>query len=84
MIVSSEVINRQDAPPSNEPNHRSADPRLGRRVFGPVLECQVSREVGDAQLLGYRTTHSGMTLGVGVHHVVEATDDHRIESAMQW
>jgi alpha,alpha-trehalose phosphorylase len=83
VVVSSEVINRQDARPSNEANNqRSADPRLGRRVAGRVLECQVSREAGDALLLGYRTTHSGMTLGLGVHHIVEATDDHRVEAAI--
>ncbi|WP_043604861.1 glycosyl hydrolase family 65 protein [Cellulomonas carbonis] len=48
-----------------------ADPRRGERLAHRVLEPVEHRRAGDRAVLAYRCATSGMTLGVGVHHLVE-------------
>ena len=77
VAISSRVQNRQDElgrpmrPPSDE------DPRLAK-VFGHrVLNNRARVQDGLRMLLGYLTTNSGMTLGVGVDHVIETASPSR-------
>jgi len=78
VVISSQLANRQDAA---MPDERSGefDPRLrklGRRVLDNVLH-QVD---GERLLFGYRTAHSGMTLGCGVEHVLDTACDFEMVS----
>ena len=73
VTVSSLVVNRQDARLLAEfPESGARDPRLATVLPDRVLNAQISELAGRRILLGYRTTNSGMTLGVGVDHVVES------------
>ncbi|MPZ72368.1 MAG: glycoside hydrolase family 65 protein [Nitriliruptorales bacterium] len=69
IVISSQVVNREDA---GAPDERPGefDPRV-RRIASRVLECVDHRVDGERILLGYRTATSGMTLGCGVDHVME-------------
>ena len=73
IVISSLVLNRQDAGQTDGlPEHRPGDPRLATVLPHRVLNVRAA-EVADRRiLLGYQTTGSGMTLGVGVDHVIDA------------
>jgi alpha,alpha-trehalose phosphorylase len=72
VAITAQVVNRQDAQPSDEPAAgRAVDPRLAPVLPRRVLNAQHRELVGQRLLLGYRTTNSGMTLGVGVDHVID-------------
>ena len=73
VVISSLVLNRQDAHLTDDlPEYRPGDPRLATVLPHRVLNVRAT-EVADCRiLLGYRTTNSGMTLGVGVDHVIDA------------
>jgi alpha,alpha-trehalose phosphorylase len=73
VVISSLVLNRQDAHLTGDlPEHRPGDPRLATVLPHRVLNVQAA-EVADQRILfGYQTTNSGMTLGVGVDHVIDA------------
>jgi alpha,alpha-trehalose phosphorylase len=80
VVLSSQVLNRQDARLEDErPGTRREDPRLARRFTQRVLNGQVVEHEDHRILLGYATAHSGMTLGIGVDHVVECADPHGVE-----
>jgi alpha,alpha-trehalose phosphorylase len=73
LAISCEVVNRQDAA------HRGApaggfDPRRATHLTHPVLHTEVARAEGNRILLGYSTAHSGMTLALGVEHVIESPE----------
>jgi len=69
VVISSQLVNRQDAGASAG-RAGGSDPRV-RTLDGRVLET-VSHHVEDQRLLfGYRTSRSGMTLGCGVDHVMD-------------
>lgn len=80
VVVSSQIINRQDN--SDEfgahrdgatPNPgEKADPRRTTAFSHRVLEPSGSWHSERRMLLGYRTATSGMTLAVGADHVVES------------
>ena len=73
VVISSLVLNRQDAHLSGDlPEHRPGDPRLATVLPHRVLNVRASELTGRRILLGYETTNSGMTLGVGVDHVIDA------------
>jgi alpha,alpha-trehalose phosphorylase len=73
IAISSQVINRQDVRPSDElPERRPSDPRVATALPQQVLNAQASELAGQRILLGYQTTNSRMTLGVGVDHVIDA------------
>ena len=72
VAISSMVLNRQDAHLSEGlPEARSGDPRLATPLPRRVLNAQVAELADRRLLLGYQTTSSKMTLGVGVDHVIE-------------
>ncbi len=84
VVVSSQLLNHQDRP-HQEPEHGRGltDPRLAKTFADRVLNLEhiEQGEQGEQDerrfLLGYRTTNSGMTLGVGLDHLVEVADHHR-------
>jgi alpha,alpha-trehalose phosphorylase len=83
VVVSSQVVNRQDTRPEDEPRERAAlDPRLAKVFDHQVLEPRVSEHEGHRVLLGYRTRNSGMTLGVGVDHAIETAAHHSMETVI--
>ena len=72
VVVSSLVLNRQDAHQAGDlPEHRPGDPRLATMLPHRVLNVRAAELAGQRILLGYQTTSSGMTLGIGVDHVIE-------------
>ena len=75
--VSSLLVNRQDT--TGDRRNGIEDPRMATVLAHRVLGCQVRRRTGLRMLLGYRTTNSGMTLGVGVDHVVQTDSPVRTE-----
>jgi alpha,alpha-trehalose phosphorylase len=73
VAISSQVVNRQDTRPSDElPEWRRHDPRMATVLPRRVLNARASELLGGRILLGYQTTNSRMTLGVGVDHVIDA------------
>jgi alpha,alpha-trehalose phosphorylase len=71
VVISSLVFNRQDAKASDLPEHRPVDPRLATVLPHPVLNVRAAELAEQRILFGYQTTSSGMTLGVGVDHVID-------------
>ncbi len=72
VVLSSQVINRQDARPIDEPrNGNSSDPRRARGFGFRVLNAREHVERDHRIITGYRTTNSRMSLGVGIDHVIE-------------
>ncbi len=70
VVISSQILNRQDGGDEYSPNAAPAgdDPRqahgLGRRVLIPKLHyCKAGR-----MMLGFQTAESKMTIGVGAQH----------------
>ncbi len=79
VVVSSQIVNRQDHRPEDEPRERAAlDPRLAKVFDHQVFQPRVREQDGQRLLLGYRTTNSGMKLGIGVDH--EITTDAQYET----
>jgi alpha,alpha-trehalose phosphorylase len=73
VVISSLVLNRQDARPTDDlPEYRPGDPRLATVLPHRVLNVRAAELTEQRILFGYRTTSSGMTLGVGVDHVIDA------------
>jgi len=71
VAISSMVLNRQDDRLSGRlPESRPVDPRLATVLPNRVLNAQLTELAGRRILLGYQTTSSKMTLGVGVDHVI--------------
>ncbi len=77
----SQVVNRQDARPEDELRSRALDPRLSRKFAHRVLNARVTEVEGNRILLGYRTTNSGMRLGMGVEHVLDTELEHEVEAS---
>jgi len=83
VVISSQVANRQDARLGEDPEPvRPDDPRLAKDFGRRVLNAEVLGGEAGRLLAGYRTTESGMTLGVGVDHVIETENPHRIERTL--
>ena len=76
MILSSQIVNREDAPPLDE-DSMHADPRV-RVLDGRVLTSEGRDADGERLLLAYRTRRSGMALGCGVDHVLDTTCDYQV------
>lgn len=80
VAISSLTINRQDTRPADEvPEERPADPRLSTVLPRRVLNAQHAEFAGERILLGYQTTNSRMTLGVGVDHLIETAAPYRVQ-----
>ncbi len=76
VILSSQIVNREDAPPLDE-DSMHADPRV-RVLDGRVLTSEGRDADGERLLLAYRTRRSGMALGCGVDHVLDTTCDYQV------
>jgi alpha,alpha-trehalose phosphorylase len=80
IVISSQLLNRQDARALDEPrNSAEGDPRRSRGFGHRVLNARDHRDEGHRVVTGYRTTNSGMTLGVGVDHLIETDNPWRVE-----
>ncbi|MGK0273983.1 MAG: alpha,alpha-trehalose phosphorylase [Ilumatobacter sp.] len=80
IVISSQLMNRQDGEDEyHVPNAAlgegdgTTDPRQASQFAERVLEPMLSEHDGDQTVLGYRCINSGMTLAVGMHHVVDTT-----------
>jgi alpha,alpha-trehalose phosphorylase len=82
LVLSSQLINRQDSTPAAEPEEGKADPRIAKQFGQRVLNGQVVQSEGNRHVIGYRTTNSGMTLGVGVDHVIETGNGHDVHTTV--
>ena len=72
IAISSLVVNRQDSRPADElTEDRPKDPRLATVMPRRVLNARFTERSGDRILLGYTTTNSRMSLGIGVDHVLD-------------
>ena len=72
IVISSQLLNRQDSKPTDEPgNGGEKDPRRARGFGFRVLHAQDHCEGEHRIITGYRTQNSRMTLGAGVDHVIE-------------
>ena len=80
VVVTSHLINRQDAPAGRRGGRE--DPRLSRAFSERVLDCEIVSQENQRMLVGYRTAHSAMTLGVGVDHVVETDSPCRTDASL--
>jgi alpha,alpha-trehalose phosphorylase len=78
VVITSRLLNRQDAAggPGVAP-----DPRTARPAARRVLVADVATARDGRLLAGYRTGYSGMTLGVGVEHVIETAAPHTLSSS---
>ena len=82
VVISSQLLNRQDASAVDEPKGNGNDPRRARAFRNRVLNA-VDHHVEELRLVtGYRTTNSRMTLGVGVDHVIET--DNAWDASVTW
>ena len=81
IVISSEVVNRQDTQ-SAEESPEAMDPRLAKTFSERVCNAVVVDQVGNRLLLGYRTTNSKMTLGLAIDHIIETENAHRSEIAV--
>ncbi|WP_217914846.1 glycoside hydrolase family 65 protein [Miltoncostaea marina] len=80
VVLRSQVLNLEDLS-VEEASERPPDPRAGRDLADRVLNPVVVAHEGGRILLGYRTTNSGMTLGVGVDHVISTANPHTTDVA---
>jgi alpha,alpha-trehalose phosphorylase len=71
VTICSQIVNREDLPAESE-WRKDADPRLGTELPERVLNAEIAEHERERLVLGYRTTRSGMTLGVGVDHVIDS------------
>ncbi|MGE5636745.1 MAG: sugar phosphate nucleotidyltransferase [Nocardioidaceae bacterium] len=83
VVICSQFANRQDARGGDGPREAGlGDPRLATSLRHRVLDPQVVEDEGGRMLVGYRTTNSGMTLGLGIEHVVETSSNHRTSTSL--
>ncbi len=83
IAISSMILNRQDVHLRHDPGlDQSSDPRRATLLGHRVLNAEVVSRQSNRMLLGYRTTNSQMTLGVGVDHVIEAPRDVELSVAL--
>ena len=80
VVLRSQVLNLEDLS-VEEASERPPDPRAGRDLTDRVLNPVVVAHDGQRILLGYRTTSSRMTLGVGVDHVISTANPHSTDVA---
>ena len=78
VVISSQVLNRQDTSPDDEFNG-AFDPRQARRFSQRVLQPVLVEHDGLRLSLGYQTTNSGMSLGLGVDHTVETANRYQTD-----
>ena len=78
VVISSQLLNRQDSRADDEPRGgNNGDPRRSRGFFDRVLNARQHHVEAHRIVTGYRTSHSRMTLGVGVDHIIETDNPWR-------
>lgn len=84
VVISSQVLNRQDSTALDERRVGADghDPRRARVFTDRVLQARTHVEDGLRLVTGYQTTNSGMTMSVGVDHVVECATP--VRTATTW
>ena len=84
VVISSQVLNRQDSAAIDERRIGSNghDPRRARVFTDRVLNARTHVEEGTRIVTGYQTTHSGMTMCVGVDHRVTSHDE--VNTTTSW
>ena len=83
VAICSLVLNRQDSHKGGgRPERRPGDPRLATVLPHRVLNASVTELAEQRIVLGYETTNSRMTLGVGVDHVIDAASPYRVEGRL--
>jgi alpha,alpha-trehalose phosphorylase len=84
VVISSQVLNRQDSVALDERHVGSNghDPRRARVFTDRVLRARTHVEDGSRLVTGYQTTNSGMTMSVGVDHVVRC--DTPVRTTTSW
>ena len=84
VVVSSQVLNRQDSKALDERHDGSNghDPRRARYFTERVLNARTHVEDGLRLVTGYQTTNSRMTMCVGIDHRLETDNPHR--TATSW
>ena len=80
VAVVSRVVDRCHGAPGRE--RGTADPRLGRRLDGRVLQPRLAEDGQDRVVLGYEATNSHMTLAMGIQHVLEGDAAARVETTL--
>ena len=78
VVIASDVVNRQDAQHHDGHEPPAGDPRRATHLVHRVLDCELADAADGRILLGYRAANSGMTLGVGVEHVVATATGHQV------
>jgi len=77
VAISSQLVNRQNAQRAHAGDFQ--DPRSAKVLLhSPLIEAR-KRHHGERLVVGYHTTNSGMTLGVGIDHVIETASPMRTE-----
>lgn len=77
VVVSSQLLNRQDSRAEDEPAFANGkDPRRARGFSQRVLNARSHVESDLRVATGYRTTNSGMTIGVGMDHIITTENVH--------
>lgn len=80
IVVSSQVLNRQDSSAEDEPLTGSiSDPRRARAFAKRVLNAHSHVETDLRVATGYRTSNSRMTMGVGIDHLVETDNQWTVQ-----
>jgi len=79
--LASQLINRQDGGDEYhvsgpDAGDRDWDPRKTERLRARVLQPEEVKPVGDTIFLGYRCVNSGMTVAIGVDHLIETDNDY--------
>ena len=83
VAICSLILNRQDNHPAGgRPEHGPGDPRLATVLPHRVLNAHATELADQRILLGYQTTNSRMTLGVGVDHVIDAACPYQVEGRL--
>lgn len=84
VVISSQVLNRQDSAALDERRigTNGHDPRRARVFTDRVLNARAHVEDGSRLVTGYQTTHSGMTMCIGVDHRVISGDE--VHTATSW
>ena len=76
VVVRSRVINRSNGAPVVGGDAHHVDPRLGTRLGRRVLDPLLVEDADGRLMLGYKTVNSGMTLAVGIDHVLDVASPH--------
>jgi alpha,alpha-trehalose phosphorylase len=78
--IVSRTVNRIDRPGSRR--REGVDPRLGTHLDHRVLNGQLAEARGRRAFLAYATANSGMTLGMGIEHVVETANPYDVTDSV--